>query len=164
MEIEVSEKPSHQDRELLLKEQELKLREREVAAKEKEAVTSQWLNPVVLGLFAAALGLAGNIIVTKSNNDNTEKIEHFRAQSTLILEAIKAADTKGVCKNLTFFVSLGLLDDANRTIGRTCPEDTKGVPILPTDGVARSLHEVSVMVSDAHNFGCHCSSSGQSWE
>jgi len=146
------EKPSLEEQERLLRERELKLKELEIARREKEVATSKWLHPLVLGLFAAAIGLIGNVIVTKSNNSNITNIEHFRAQSTLILEAIKTnGDTRAACKNLTFFVNLGLLDDTNRTIVGACPESTQGVPTLPADvsgGSLASSSRVTVIVKD----------------
>jgi hypothetical protein len=58
------ERPPLQELELRVKEQELKLKETEIRAKEREINASRWVNPLVIGLFAAALGLAGNVIVT----------------------------------------------------------------------------------------------------
>jgi hypothetical protein len=147
------ETPSLEERERLLKERELKVKEQEIARKEKDIAASKWLNPVVLGLFAAAFAFAGNVIVTTFNNKNTTDIEHFRAQSTLILEAIKTnGDAKAVCKNLTFFVNLGLLDDPNKTIVGTCPKDSEGVPTLPADigggGSSTFSTAVTVIVKD----------------
>lgn len=95
------------DLELQHKNRELDLREREVAAKEKEVNASRWSNPVVIGLFAATLGLLGNFIVARVNNQNTQQIEHIRSQSSLILEAIRTNGNAAVaCRNLTFFVNL----------------------------------------------------------
>src|ERR1700761_7426992 len=76
-------------RELDLKEREIAAKEREVAAKERELEQSRWLNPTVIGLFVAALGLIGSVIVARVNNDNTQRVEHSRSQSNLVLEAIK---------------------------------------------------------------------------
>jgi hypothetical protein len=58
-------------RELALKEREITAREREVAAKETELGHSRWLNPTVIGLFAAALGLIGSVVVARVNNQNS---------------------------------------------------------------------------------------------
>jgi hypothetical protein len=125
------ERPPLQELELRVKEQELKLKETEIRAKEREINASRWVNPLVIGLFAAALGLAGNVIVTIFNNQSTQKVERERAQSTLILEAIKTnGDTNASCKNLIFFVSLGLLEDENHTITGACPGNVQGVPSI----------------------------------
>jgi hypothetical protein len=112
------------------KDRELNLKEREVAAKEKEVNVSRWSNPVVLGLFAAAVGLIGNVFVARVNNQNTQAIERLHTQSTLILQAIKT-DENSSCNNLIFFVKLGLIDDPNNTIRSTCPKKDYAPPSLP---------------------------------
>lgn len=97
------EKLSLQELEVRLKEQELKLKKAEGLAKERDLAASKWFNPVVIGLFAAALGLAGNVVVTTINNTNMQKLERSRTQSTVILEAIRTnGDTNAACKNLVF--------------------------------------------------------------
>jgi hypothetical protein len=108
------------------KKQELSFHEREVKAKEEELRRSRWLNPMVIGLFAAALGLIGSVIVARVNNQASQQLEQFRSQSTLILQAIKTGDQDGACRNLVFFVSLGLLDDKNHTISKTCASAPNG--------------------------------------
>jgi hypothetical protein len=113
-------------------DRELDLREREVLAKEKEVNVSRWSSPLVVGFIAAALALVGNIGVTIFNNRSTQQIEHSHAQSNLIIEAVKTnGDTTVACKNLTFFVKLGLLEDTGKTIGQACPADYSGPPSLP---------------------------------
>lgn len=129
------QRPSLQELELRVKEQELKLKETEIRAKEREIGASKWINPVVIGLFATALGLAVNVVVTLINNQNAQEVERSRTQSTLILEAIKTnGDTNASCRNLVFFVSLGLLEDKNHTITGACPGNVQGVPSVSEDG------------------------------
>lgn len=129
------DRPSIEELELRIKEQELKLKETEVRVKEKELGASKWSNPLVIAIFAAAVGLLGNFLVAFTNNQSSQKIERARAQSTLIIEAIKTnGDTTVACKNLTFFVTLGLLDDPDKTITGACPDTHKGVPTLPSSG------------------------------
>jgi hypothetical protein len=112
------------------KEAELALREREVAVKESEVQRSRWLNPLVIGLFAAAIGLVGNIIVAGYNNQNLLQLERLRAQSSLIVQAISTGNVDTACKNLLFFITLGLLDDPNGTI-RQCTSSPSTTPVLP---------------------------------
>jgi len=81
---------------------ELDLREREVAAKERELKRSGWLNPVTLGIFAAAVGLIGNVVVAVVNNHNVQQVEHDHSQSNLVLEAIKTGSSDAACTNLIF--------------------------------------------------------------
>jgi hypothetical protein len=128
--------PSLEDRkfeaETSAKKQELALKEREVAAKEEELRRSRWLNPTVIGLFAAALGLMGSVIVARVNNQASQQLEKFRSQSNLILQAIKT-DKEGACKNLVFFVNLQLLDDTNHAISKACSSGREGAPSLPVE-------------------------------
>jgi hypothetical protein len=77
-----TEETAAKRRELDLKEREIVAKEREVTAKEIEVNRSRWLNPTVIGLFAATLGLVGNIVVARVNNKNNQELERFRSQST----------------------------------------------------------------------------------
>lgn len=135
------------------KKQELGLRQREVTAKEEELRRSRWLNPMVIGLFAAAIGLIGSVIVARVNNQASQQLEQFRSQSTLILQAIKTGDQDGACRNLVFFVSLGLLDDQNHTISKTCASAPTGAPSLPADsrGVEIPASRITVRVLNSSN-------------
>ena len=138
------EKTSLQELEVLLKQQELKFKELEVRAKEREVASSKWLNPVVIGLFSAALALLGNVIVTTINSSNTQALERARTQSTIILEAIKTnGDSNAACKNLMFFASLGLIEDTNHAITGACPGNVQGIPSvsvsLPPDLLSGTL-------------------------
>jgi hypothetical protein len=72
--------PSLQELELRVRERKLELKETEIRAKERELSSSRWINPVVIGLFAAVLALIGNIIVTVVNNQNTQEVERLRTQ------------------------------------------------------------------------------------
>jgi hypothetical protein len=97
---------SQPDRELALKEREIAVKEREIAVKEKQ-LANRWRSPLFLAIIAGAIGLFGSLVVAFLNNQNTQSVEHFRAQSNLVLEAIKTnGDSNAVCKNLTFFVKL----------------------------------------------------------
>jgi hypothetical protein len=130
------EESAARTRELDLKERDASAREREVTAKETELGRSRWLNPLVIGLFAAAVGLIGNVIVALVNDRNTQKIERIRAQSSLVLDAIRTGtgNTDAACKNLLALVGLGLLDDASHTIQQRCDTAPAGPPSLPAQG------------------------------
>jgi hypothetical protein len=121
-------------RELDLREREIAAREREVTAKESEINRSPWLNPLVIGLFAAAIGLAGNSVVALLNNRNSQAVEHFRAQSSLIIGAISGggtgADIQKSCNNLLFLVNLRLVDDTNTAIKQACIIQPQRAPAL----------------------------------
>jgi hypothetical protein len=120
------------------RERELNLREREVSAREVELKRSRWTSPMVLGLFAAAIGLAGNIVVALVNNSNTQEVQRLQAEANITLTAIKTGtgNTDDACKNLIFFVSLGLVRDPEGKIGKTCKGAPAGPPSLPTSSLA----------------------------
>jgi hypothetical protein len=130
----------------------------EVSESKTEPISSPWANPLVLAILAATVGLIGNTIVTILNNHSTQQTEHLHAQSALILEAIKTnGDTAAACKNLNFFVNLGLLDDANKTIIGACPNTkNQGVPTLPANVSGESLRSpnlLRIIVSDDNGNG-----------
>jgi hypothetical protein len=112
------------------KNKELELKEREVATKEIELLRSRWLNPAVIGLFAATIGLIGNLIVTYIGNRNSQLVEHSRAQSSLIVQAVGTGDATLACKNLLNFLQLGLLEDPQGRIAR-CETVPNSIPVLP---------------------------------
>ena len=120
------------EREIAAKEREVTSKEREVASKEDELRRSRWLNPIVVGLLAATVGLLGNMGVAYLNNQNSQHLEHIHAQSSLMLEIIKAQTPEAACKNMTFFVGLGLLDDADKTVRNQCASDPEQAPFIPT--------------------------------
>jgi DUF4097 and DUF4098 domain-containing protein YvlB len=105
-----------ESRELDLREREVRVKEREVATKEEESRRSRWVSPTTIGLYAAALGLIGSVVVARVNNANSQNVERLRSQSNLVLEAIKTGSPDSACRNLLFFVELGLLDDPRATI------------------------------------------------
>jgi hypothetical protein len=117
------------DKELRLKE--ITIKAREVSMKETELLRSRWLNPTVIGLVAAALGLFGNLIVALISNVNSQRIERFKAQSNLIVQAVGTGDQKSACRNLISFIRLGLLDDPEGRLGK-CETDLNTIPVLPS--------------------------------
>jgi hypothetical protein len=122
-----------------LREREITAREREVGAREREIKSSPWLNPLVIGIFVAALGLFGNMWVAVSNNRNSQDIERIRAQSNLVFDAIKTNQVDA-CKNLVFLVGLGLLDDPRHAIHQSCVTEPSTAPSLPFSGIPSLGH------------------------
>ena len=120
---------ANRKRELDLREREVAAREREIAAKEAELNKSPWFNPLVIGLFVAALGFIGNAVVAALNNQNTQTVERFRAQSSLVIDAIKA-DQQKACNNLLFLVKAELLDDPHTAIKHVCQDQPQQAPAL----------------------------------
>ena len=118
----------HRKRELDLREREVAAREREMAAKQAEINKSPWLNPLVIGLLVAVIGLIGSVVVTQMNNQNSQSVERFRAQSSLVAGAITR--TKA-CESLHLLKDLKVLDDANNAIEQACPNQRQQAPIPP---------------------------------
>jgi hypothetical protein len=120
-------------RELDLREREIAAKEKELAFEEKELDRSRWLNPTVIAIFAAAIGLISSVVVARLNNQATQDLERQRAQSSIILEAIRTGtgNTNASCKNLVFLSNLSLIDDPLRTIHKQCASVPAGIPSLP---------------------------------
>jgi hypothetical protein len=118
---DIPQSQERRDKEFALKERELKLREKQAGV---------WCNPVFLGLIAATLALSGNMYATWSQNKTAERQAHLKAQSDLIVEAIKTGDPKRAAKNLLFLIQLGLIDDSNGRM-KTALSNPEEVPVLP---------------------------------
>jgi hypothetical protein len=121
-------------RELDLREREVAAKEREIKSKEEELARSRWLNPLLIGILVAAIGLISSVVVASLNNAATQKLERQRAQSTIILETIRTGtgNTDASCKNLVFMANLHLIDDPDNTIHKQCASVPEGIPSLPT--------------------------------
>lgn len=126
------------ERELAARECELKAREETLKSREETLKGSTWTNPLFLALCAAAIALIGNFVVALTNNYSNQAAEKQKLQSNLILEAIKTSQDNA-CKNLTFFVSLKLVDDAGGAIKDVCQPDSRQAPSLPPIGTFHSI-------------------------
>jgi len=119
--------------ELELKQEELRIKKQELALKERESKISKMTNPLVVVIFAATLGLFGNLWIAHTNNANTQKLERLRTQSNIFLEAVKTnGDINAACVNLKFFVNSGLVDDIKPTIESACPNMDKVALVIPS--------------------------------
>jgi Sel1 repeat len=107
--LELDKLKATQDYEL--RKQELDLKKRDLDLKEADQKASKWRNPLVVGIFVAALGLFGNIGVSFLQNRANESLAREKAQSDLIVEAIKTGDTSKANANLLFFIGAHLIDD-----------------------------------------------------
>lgn len=84
-------------------------------------------------ILTAVLAFGSNIYVTNEINKNALVVERFKAQSTIILQAIRTGSETDACKNLVVFVKLGLVDDGNHTIKNACSTEfpQNAAPSLP---------------------------------
>ncbi|MEJ8850627.1 glycoside hydrolase family 75 protein [Variovorax rhizosphaerae] len=103
---------SARQRELLAKEREQATKEAELKLKEAELNASRWRNPLVVGVFAAAVAGAGNAIVSFTNGQFQRELEAQKSEQARILEMIKTGDPDKAADNLRFLVSAGLILDA----------------------------------------------------
>jgi hypothetical protein len=135
-------------RELAIREREVIARERELAARETESKRSKWLNPVMVVLCAAVLGLFGNLWVAVINAGAARDLDRHRNRAAVIIETIKAPNPEAVLKALKFFSDRNLIDDPDdalrhaiygitdvppRPIG---PTGLESIPVLPASGTS----------------------------
>jgi hypothetical protein len=92
----------------------------------------KWTSPAVVGVFIAALGLFGNMVVAWYDNASSRDLQREKQQSDLILQAVIPNDEQKTCVNLQFYIGLGLLDDRNGKISRViCSNPIGGeVPLV----------------------------------
>ena len=119
------------ERKLEIREEEVSLRERLSDLREKDSQRSKWRDPLFLAIVAAIVGLMGNLTVTFIQGRENIAAEKLKAQSDLILQAIKTNESDSG-RNLAFFVKLGLLDDPNHKIESFIA--SQGAPTLPATG------------------------------
>jgi hypothetical protein len=91
---------------------------------------SRWWNA---GLIVAILALAGNVYITRLQIGSAERQAHQKAQSDLVVEAIRTGDQKRAAKNLLFLVDLGLLDDPGGRM-KAALSNPDAAPVLPVQG------------------------------
>jgi hypothetical protein len=99
------------ERELSAKEREQATKEGELELKRVEQNGAQWRNPLVVGIFAAAIAAAGNAVVSYTNGNSQRDLEAVRAEQARILEMIKTGDPDKAAENLRFLVNAGLVTD-----------------------------------------------------
>lgn len=94
---------------ILLQITDQALRDRELRLKEGARKIDRWANPLVVGIFAGALGLIGTFVNGIISNRN----QQVQLRNDLIKEAIKPTSEKERAKSLVFFAKNGLitLDD-----------------------------------------------------
>jgi len=123
---------SKKEEELLdVREKAVEAREKALDAREKASLLK---NPTFLALLAAFVALLGNMFVTYFNNRTLHENEKSQEQSNLVLQAIRTGKNPSEsCRNLLFFVNVGLLDDPHSTIRNQCQQDPTSVPSLPAN-------------------------------
>lgn len=114
--------------------QEKIFRAEELDLRKKESDRSRWSNPLVIGIFAAAIAGVGNAFVawynsgeqsrlereraessralSKQQAADTLKLEQEKAETARILEVIKTNDPDKAATNLQFLIDASLISDA----------------------------------------------------
>lgn len=122
-------------------EYELKLRE--LALKEKEQQRSRWSNPLVVGIFAAAVAGVFSAAVAllngwqeadlaKAKATQSQRAEETRSEGDRILEMIKTGDTGNAARNLKFLIDTGLIAEPSRVKQIEAYLEKPGsIPVLP---------------------------------
>lgn len=98
--------------ELASRQADNELRREDHALKLREARASNWRNPLVVAVLAAAVAATGNAVVAYLNNSNLQQVEERKGQSSLILEAIKTGDPDKASVNLQLLLDAGLISDS----------------------------------------------------
>ena len=144
---------------------DLDMRGREVAVKEREQAGSKWRNPLVVGVFAAALGAFGNAGVAVVNGwlqrglesqkrDAELRLEESKAESGRILEMIKTGDPERAAANMEFLLKSGLVTNEERVArlaqylkdrptgtGPSLPTATGAFTFEPADALTKPIQD-----------------------
>lgn len=99
------------EREISIKEREQVTNEAELKLKEKEQLTSQWQNPLIVAIIAAALAVVGNAVLAFTNGLQQRRLEAEKSEQQRILEMIKTGNADKVAENLRFLLAAGLISD-----------------------------------------------------
>src|ERR1700694_5657512 len=105
------------DFERMMRVSELHLKQEELDLKAREFRRSNRTNPLIIGIFVAAIGLFGNVAVSYINASSQLRQEKRKDQAELILEAMKPPEITDRCINLVLLEGLGLADTSPRTNG-----------------------------------------------
>jgi hypothetical protein len=96
------------EREISIKEREQAIKEAELTLKKEEHAISQWRNPLVVAIFAAAVAASGNAVVAFTNGAFQRQLESQKSEQARILEMIKTGDADKAAENLRFLLDAGL--------------------------------------------------------
>jgi hypothetical protein len=113
--------------EIALKRTEIDLKRKEWKASRR---FSSRITPVAIGVFAAVLGLFGNIVVAWLQGENAARVQQRQAQTSLVVEAVKTGDRTTALRNLQWFLTAGLLQDPDQRISRLLENEAS--PVLPS--------------------------------
>lgn len=120
------------------RDREIRIRESEIEITKQEHRSSQWRNPLVLAILAAAIAAGGNAVVAIVNGDLQRDLEDQKSEQTRILEVIKVGGNPDkAAENLEFLLKAGLIRNAAQsgTLSQYLSERKPGTgPSLPSAG------------------------------
>ena len=99
------------EREISIREREQVTNEAELKLKEKEQLASQWRNPLIVAIIAAALAVVGNAVLAFTNGLQQRRLEAEKSEQQRILEMIKTGNADQVAENLGFLIAAGLISN-----------------------------------------------------
>jgi len=104
------------EREIAVLAHEQSIKREELEIKRDQASQSQWRNPLVLAIVAAAIAALGNAVVAISNGILQRGLEDHKAEQARILEALKTGidNPDKAATNLKFLIDAGLIADQDR--------------------------------------------------
>lgn len=103
--------PRGQQVEREFREREIRVKEGELGLLRREQAQSGWGSPLVVAVLAAAVGAAGNAVVSYFSGVQQRDLESQRSEQVRVLEMIRTGDTEKAAANLHFLVETGLLTE-----------------------------------------------------
>jgi hypothetical protein len=121
--------------------EELERIARERGEGKKARLNFTWTSPALVGLFIAATGLIGNMVVAWYNDTNTRKLGVAKLHSELILQAVNAHSLQESCQNLLFFINSDLIVDKKGKIAEECtqPLQQTYIPAMAASASAKPV-------------------------
>ncbi|MGF6765976.1 hypothetical protein P3T24_006317 [Paraburkholderia sp. GAS33] len=142
------------EREVVVKENEQRMHEAELDLRKKEHSASRWANPLVVGVWVAAVAAGGNVYVAYENGATQRQLESDKAEQARILKVIETGNPQKAAENLQFLLDTGLISDpATRTRLITYlkqPRPAGSGPALPAPPGASLRQRVQGSVETSH--------------
>lgn len=130
-----------------LRLRELELKEKEVELKYRE---SKKINPILVGIIVAIIGLFSNAIVSYLNGLNQIRHLNKQLENQLIIRAVSSDSVNINKNNLEFLLNVGLIDDSNNKI-RKVIEDPESKPqfVIIREGWEKSFDDLKSALIEA---------------
>ena len=134
-------------RELDLREREVAAKESEADSKEKELERSRWLNPTVIGIFVAAIGLLSSVVVARLNKQHytgpgaaASSVDHHPYGYPDGNGKTRISSFVGICYSLQILDSLTIRDGQSISNAHRYPRESHHFRRLVRWRVLRGRH------------------------